>query len=257
MKTKQIIFLSLAASLATAASAQFTIVGHTFDGGTSTLDGATVDTVAAGVGTAWDMSDSNTSIDQNGDVTATGSKVAQISLGSVINGAKGTANGIFTLTTVMDQRVTSGTNWLSTGFAIASGSVFTTDSTAGIGTAIWRGNGAIDTYNYDSSIREASPTLGTTTTAPLTITAVYDLSVWDGTSNFGTVTWSSSATGANTVVGTFAADYSFAFLSLGSSTDTGSFQSIQLTQVPEPSTFALLAGLATLGLVMLRRRRMR
>lgn len=73
-------------------------------------------------------------------------------------------------------------------------------------------------------------------------------------------TWRTSASISLSALGTLAAGESVSFRLFGSGATGGSLQNFDnfqvtgLTVVPEPNTYALLAGISALGVVMLRRR---
>jgi hypothetical protein len=263
MKTKQKIFLSLAAGLlATAASAQIIIVGHTFDGDGTNLAGDTVDTVAAGVATKWSAS---SAFNRDGSIENPGSGVhrsAFLALGSVMNDAKGQADGIFTLTTVFSSlsSLTTNSGWIASGLGEGTWDVTTsfasgTAGANGLASTMWDADPFGEVKVYDGPRTTGSASIGTDNTGSVTFTTVIDLSGWNGSSNYGTVAYSFN--GGTVTNSAFTANQTFDNLVVSAFATGGAISSIQLTQVPEPSTYALLAGLATLGLVMLRRRRMR
>jgi hypothetical protein len=104
------------------------------------------------------------------------------------------------------------------------------------------------------SLSGAGGTLG----GPLTIVATWDfvnntMTLDMGGLNVSTITPAANmAASIGTITGFQMRSQSFV---AGDYLDMDSF-TIETTAVPEPSTFALLAGLATLGLVMYRRRRL-
>ncbi len=117
-------------------------------------------------------------------------------------------------------------------------------------------NANTDKLDAASGISLSGP--GGTLGGPLTIVATWDfvnntMTLDMGGGNVSTITPAANmAASIGTITGFQMRSQSFV---AGDYLDMDSF-TIETTAVPEPSTFALLAGLATLGLVMYRRRRL-
>ena len=255
--TKLGILLSTTTLLAaSSATATITLVSETFGGTGAALNGTTAETfdaaiTAAGGVNSWVASAQFT--DNGGLAAVTGNSSAHISLGSYINDAKGASNGIFTLTATIGNVTGS---WASIGFEqgpdtpLTSAHFLTND---GIGTIILRASGELDSFAGGDAVNAIDGPNGTL--GARTLSAIIDLSTHNGTTDYGSVTWSDSVLG---VVGNFDyladEDFSFILLSEANSTTT-TYSNLTLTQVdtiPEPGSVALLS-LGALG--MLRRRR--
>jgi hypothetical protein len=179
------------------------LVIENFNSSTSSLDATTADVFDAAITTAggsnvWGAS---SAILENGAASTTASGLAYLNLGSFINDAKNTANGKFELTMTISE--TSGA-WISLGFASnnthAVAQNFTT--IGGRGTIIYRGQasvsgpGELDMFggpNNTNSVDGPDANTGFRT-----VTVTLDLTPaggYNGTDNFGTVSWSDSVLG--------------------------------------------------------------
>jgi hypothetical protein len=225
-------------------------------GNQPSIDGASV----GGSSYTWTASAfANGALRTDGQVFTLASGSAYIDLGNLINISKGTSGGVFTLTTVMDKP--SGSNWVSSGFFALPNVTESFVNAGGIATAIYRTNENVDFFaGLGTGNGTGSAFADKKAAGPQTLTSVLDLSGWNGIDNFGSVSFFLNDSFQQTW--SLAADYSIT--AVGISTQGGGgegvIQSIQLeqtaiTQVPEPSTYALIAGLLTFGLVAYRRRR--
>jgi hypothetical protein len=187
-----------------------------------------------------------------------------LNLGSYINDAKGTSGGLFELAISLNKPVvntTTGTNsdgLFSFGFSslnspAGSGGDFTSSAVGGIATMAYRENGDLDMWAGPLSTNEVAAN-DTILSGQRSLTVKLDLRSWNGTSNFGSVSfWDNT-----TELGSFAYPSNVNFGSIllsarGSvSATTAAFDNLTLTMVPEPSS-ALGGLLLTAGL--LRRRR--
>ena len=267
MKTKRIILSALAISSvsATLTQASVIIIQENFAGAASSDLAGTTPTTGTGT---W-IGDAGFKAD--GSMSLGGNRSASLDLGSVINDAKGTADGLFQLTTTL-AAPTSGA-WYSIGFgqeAAPSTSAHFLGQNS-IGSLILRSTGEIDmwagngfTPNGLTAIGNSNAIDGPDLTSGETRTFIIevDLRNWDGVTDFGTVSYSDSVVGA---IGSFAyteasatsqgdPDWNSITLS-GPNTAAGNYSSLTLTQitaVPEPGSVALLS-LGALGI--LRRRR--
>ena len=265
---KKHLTLTLAAILATAtvANAQV-IVSEAFDGPASpsqvNLTGTTADTFAASIATAGGSStwSASSRYKTSGAITSpgTGNSSAFLYLGSYINDTKGTDAGIFEFSVTLSDDPSSA-SWL--GIAIF-GSVADTsdhfvdnDATAAM---IYRQDGDIDPFANGSS---NSPTEdGGSFSGSQTFTMTLDLTTaggYNGSTNFGTVSYSVGATSLGSYTYLSAGDADFQYIGMtqaAASGGDGYYSNLTLTQIPEPGTYALLAGCFALSSVMIRRRR--
>jgi hypothetical protein len=151
----------------------------------------------------------------------------------------------------------TGSNWVAAGFATSINVTANFTAFGGIGTALYRTNGNADFF--------AGPNTGGTAytdeavTGTQTFISVLDLSAWNGTDDYGTISYYRGSVAPANLEYTydFVADFSIASMAISTASTGGEgvIQSITITQVPEPSTYAIWAGLMTLGLVLYRRRR--
>jgi hypothetical protein len=170
----------------------------------------------------------------------------------------GTANGKFTLTVTLSQP--SGDNWMSLGFYnAASTSGNFVNGGRGLGTSLFRSSTSSGSEYYLGPGGLNSFDAGTLS-GTVTFTTVYDFTPdggYDpGSNNYGTVTFSNSAN-SNTFSDSYGgtSPQNFQFLALGAASNTtGSYDSMELSVIPEPSS-ALLLGFSGLSLLFLRRRR--
>jgi len=265
MKT-HLILLTAALFSAQLASGSIVIVSHNFGGdGTGTLDGNTADTFAAGIGIAggsntWSaganyLDDGHVLQQASGRVDQS----AFLNMGSYINDSRGTTNGLFTLSVTMTQP--DGGSWAGLTFFESNtpdiNDQFTNSASQGMGTIIWRSNSNVDGFPGPGTANGAAIDTVSNVTGTQTLTIVLDLTPdggWNGTDNFGTVTFFSGSTDMGSFTHGQLRDFGAIGMTtagLGPSAET-TFSDFSLTQIPEPST-ALLGGLGLLAL--LRRRR--
>ena len=237
------------------------IVAENFGGGSGgTLSGTTADTfapavTAAGGSSTW-VADSG--FLDNGAVSVT-RKSGHLNLGSYIDDAKGTARGLFDLTMTISETTGS---WISLGFstlnAPATGNDFTQSAQNGMGTIIYRNTGELDMFIGPRTGGSTDGPDGNTGARTLTVTLDFTpAGGYNGTSNFGTVTWTDSALGAVGNLGTAFAlpNQSFGSILTSAATGpaTGTISALTLSQIPEPATL-MLFGLGGFGALIRRRR---
>jgi hypothetical protein len=229
-----------------------------FNGSDSLLSGTSADVFAAAITTAGGSAvwTAGAGFLGNGAVGATSNSQAFLNLGSYINSTKGTPAGKFELTVTISENDPS---WISVGFAGSSnpGTVgnFTTTGT-GVATIIYRGQtGTVAAPNVNGEI-DMFAGLGNATgvdegaipyTGFRTLTIALDLTAHNGTSNFGTVTWSDSVAG---LLGShsFTANRNFNSILITHATSNGTIDGLALYQTGTPgATFASWIGTFSVG----------
>jgi hypothetical protein len=204
----------MAVALAAVSANAGVIVSEGFSGGGAELNGTAADTFYSGItakgGSATWVA--NSGFKDNGLVSNISRRAAYLNMGSYINDAKGTANGLFKLTMTISE--TSGTSWLSLGFGqentpstdkdmtnSSSISPAPTLTTYGLGTIIYR----VQTYSLGGELDMfGGPGSGNAVDGPdfntgtRTLTVKLDLTPAGGTN--GKVTWSDSVLG---VIGSY------------------------------------------------------
>jgi hypothetical protein len=257
MKTRTILSLAAASAgliLAATSANAAVIVAENFGGdGTGILSATSADTFAAGITTAGGSSTWVAGGDflDNGVVTDNTTKsAAHLNLGSYINDTKGTAAGMFELTMTISETTGS---WLSLGFSTSNTPSTNNDFTqiSGIGTIVYRANGQLDMW--------AGPATGgggfngtTSNSGARTLTVTLDLTGHDNATDFGTVSWSDSLLGSLGSV-SYTSDVNFGSILISESASGGTVSELSLSQIPEPTTTALL-GLGGLALILRRRK---
>lgn len=198
----------------------------------------------------------NTAFNTDGSVAfGTGaSGLARLSLGDYIWNARGTQNGVFTLTATVS--ITSGT-WISVGFFHTEAAITTYFSNGvdgnpgpGIATAINRFSDGINSDNYYGRKGTAGNSNPGVISGTVTFTIKLDLSSYGG-SNYGTVTFSNNlGIGTATTVALASDGGVNPFLYVGFSGNNGAngtISNFSLEQIPEPSAMLLLLTLPVLG----------
>lgn len=265
MKAKLITLIGGAVLLASASQAAITLMNQSFtlDGDDSpTINGTAVGgaNTTAGVASTWTAATgTNGVLRTDGEIFGNvGSASAFVGLGSLIDDSKNTSSGLFTLTATLSEP--TGNNWTSVGFFTKGtiGENFTGNTAAGVGTVLYRTTPALDFFKGpDTGPGSISDITGVS--GSQTVVVVLDLtSAGDtGAGDFGSVSFYRDSVSAANLVVTQDFEEAISIDSVGISTavTTGALESIELTQVPEPSTYAIWAGLMTLGLVLYRRRR--
>jgi MYXO-CTERM domain-containing protein len=234
------------------AAAATVIVAENFGGlSTTNLAGTTADTFSSAIVTAGGSATwaGHEQFKADGSVAGTIAGSAYLNLGSYINATKGQTNGLFELTATISP--VTGT-WLTVGFSSSSapGTGNTFINGGGLGTMAYRANGDIDQWAGSGSSNQVAAD-DITFSGNRTLTITLDLRNHNGTSNFGSVSFSDSVAG---VFGSFnyTSNQNFNSILLSTATTQGTYSDLTLTQVPEPGA-ALLGGLGLLAL--LRRRR--
>lgn len=194
----------------------------------------------------------NTAFNADGSIAfQSGSGLARLALGSYIWDARGSENGLFTLTSTIS--IASGT-WISVGFyhtEAGTGTYFSNGTPGGspgpgMSTALIRSTNVINYYGGKGVNQSSTP--GSATGA-VTFTISLDLRSWNGTTNFGTVTFSNDKVGeARTVTLTDDGGVNpFQYVGFsGNSSPNGTISNFSLSQVPEPSIMLMLSALPLL-----------
>lgn len=233
--------------------------GDALNGETATTFSA--DITSAGGSDTWSagaLFNADGSISGSGDVDAS----AALSVGSYINDAKGTANGVFTLTSTISQVTgASGVNsWI--GMTFFNGDFYVDDplfkNNFAVGLGIRRAAAGSTFFDYIQTPSSVGTSYVTTDwsavgAADTTFTTVLDLSGWNGTDTFGSLEFYLNGSSTPDAVANLTSDYDFSHVGLSYNlSPTGTIQSFSLTQIPEPSflPLVLLSGLA----VWIRRR---
>ena len=260
---------ALLASLALVVSSHaqwVTLVEHNFGGSSGTnLNGQSANTIDStkitGVTGNWVAA---TEFKADGSVTVGSGNLSarstHLDLGGYIDAAKGTSMGLFRLTATYDVTI----RWLSIGFsslsAPATTGSFNDASVGGLGTMYaftTTSGGALTLYTSDV-LGAGNGQRGATGayTNPLTLTIELDYRTWNGTTDFGSVTYFAGETQVHSFDFTSATGTMARSILLGTNhtSASGDYDHIILTQIPEPSAAGLLAGVM-LGLGLLRRRR--
>jgi hypothetical protein len=254
------------ALIAPLSAANVTVLSEAFGGlSTAGLSGTTADIFDSAITTAGGSSTwvANAAFKADGSV-ASNSGSAYLKIGSYINALKGTADGKFILTATIGQP--SGSFWISVGFSAANLSTNLSASNfvgafTGVATAVNRiasASGA-EYFGTGTTVATTNSNAGTFSGA-VTFTTTLDFTTaggYDGTNNFGKVTFANSF---NSVVGsyTYTADTAFNGLGFTTSSTSGAISALSLVHVtasaiPEPATYAAWMGLGLLGLAGRRR----
>ena len=221
------------------------LIKENFGGTGAALNGTIADTfdaaiTAAGGSSTWVAA---ANFLDNGVVTLATRQAAYLNLGNYMDKAKGTAAGLFNLTMTISP--TTGT-WISLGFATNntpntlkdftdSGSG--TATTAGMATILYRATNATPTANALACFAGPKNALGfgniTGITGNRTLTVILDLTpaAYNGTNNFGKVTWSDSVLGTLTNYTYTSAQNFRSILITESASSSGTISGLTLTQV--------------------------
>jgi hypothetical protein len=215
------------------------LVLENFNGSGAPLAGTSADVFAAAITTAGGSGTwgGGAGFLENGAVGAATNSQAFLNLGSYINATKGTPAGKFELTMTISENDPS---WISLGFVGTNTPAITGNFTtsSGVASIIYRGqtgtvaspnvNGEIDMFagpNNTNGVDEgAIPYTGFRT-----LTVALDLTAHNGTSNFGTVTWSDSVLG-NLGSHNFTANRNFNSILITQATTYGTIDGLSLVQ---------------------------
>jgi hypothetical protein len=226
----------------TAGSNDMTVlIDHVFDEGSDSLNGTLVDGGTLQTGSlAW-ITDNNTEITANGDINVTDSQAAYIDLGTAISA--GGEDDLYQLDIVVDN--TTGTTlnqMIMGGFwdAVSPNVTLSHDGNRGTAWWFWRGTGAFQGntgVNYTQG--DVYTNLFSTTGGYETVTAVLDLTQYDGINEFGSVTlyWGDSEN--RILLGSAPLSGDESFKTVGFSTKfgtathavTGTIQSLKLSKL--------------------------
>ncbi len=245
------------------AATMVTLVEYNFTGKSSTdsLNGQAVTTTQAfqdaGGGTAW-VANERFKADSSQVTGSNAEFLAYITLGTYINDHKGKETGLFELTGTMN--VSGVGNVAPIGFSRLAAPplnvrAFSADA-QGWGTVSLSSAGGVISRLANTGTYE---NYGATSTSPITIVLDFrPSSGYNGTDNFGTISWRNN-TG---ILGDAAITTNVAFnsiaisnqISIGETRPQLMSGSFTLTQIPEPSSAALLGGAFVLAAVRRRRR---
>ncbi len=237
------------------------IVQETFSGGDVTLNATTAEIFSSAITTAGGSDTwvtGGTTYQADGDVVNTSSQnTAYLSLGSYVNDAMGSATGLFELSATLSP--ISGT-WVTLGFFSSDSPGVNTNFTAngGMATMAYRASGEVDAWAGPATANGVQGSLGLTGDQLFTIGLDFTpAGGYDGASNFGTVTfYEGTAIPANSI-GNYTYTSAQSFKALGmteAGTSTGKVSDLELQQVPEPTSMALML-LGAIGLAVIRRRK--
>ncbi len=225
---------------------------------------------AAGGSATWVARDGAFQFNANGTLTfdagAADDGSAYLNLGNYINNSKGSATGIFDLQmTIGDITTGNATNtWTSLGFSILNQPDINTQFTrlseadsngTGVATTIVRQNGTVSFFagpDTDNSLANANPGNGISNTLRINL----DLSKYNGTTNFGTVSYflNGSSTATRVFNYTSANNFNALLISVNDQSN-GRLSSLTLSQVEIPEPSGLLVGFGGCALLILRRSR--
>lgn len=228
------------------------IVSESFGGGATVLAGTTADTFASGIAAVGGSNTWNASsaFSANGTYSSGTSDAAYLVMGSYINDTKGTASGFFTLEGTVGLSVGTGADWAALGFfdqdLAGTGNAFY-ENNSGIGTAMFR---RIDSNQADyyggpgtyAAVNKANYSLGSGNSGSMTFKIELDLTDYNGSTNYGSVSFYRNGNATADTVIEFGGDRDISaigFSQFGSG--AGSIANLTLTQVPEPGSLALIS----------------
>jgi hypothetical protein len=176
-------------------------------------------------------------------ISSTTARSIYLNLGSYINDAKGTSSGLFELAISLNKPVVNTTTGTATdglfsfGFSglnspAGSGGDFTSSAVGGIATMAYRENGDLDMWAGTLSTNEVAAN-DTILSGIRSLTVKLDLRNWDGSTNFGSVSFWDNAT----ELGSFAytSDVNFGSILLSArgsvSATAAAFANLTLTQI--------------------------
>jgi autotransporter-associated beta strand protein len=218
-----------------------TIVAENFSGSGAVLNGKTADTFDSGITAVGGSSTwkAHPNWKDNGGVPVSSAySSAYLNLGTYINDAKGTTNGLFELTMTMSPTVGS-SGWLSLGFALenspSTNDNFNTAGATGVGTMAYRVTSKVAAWGGYKTALAISPT-DQTVSGTQTLTVVLDLTPdnYDGLTKFGKVTFRTNGVTIASPI-TYTGTRSFGSIFLSQATALGTNSTLTLTQTNIPS----------------------
>jgi|GEM_PF-2438680 len=236
--------------LATPSVSAGTLLFEDFDGAAVSLDGKTPTTADPDLaGITWD---STSGFLRNGEINI-GDRKGVLDIGSYIDDRKGDADAIFTVSATVDP-LAGGSNWVAVGFYGSTYQLGESGVQGAAAVTLFRdGNEEADGYTAVDGAGIVRDNFATGLSGAQTYGVTLDLTGWDGSTNFGTVTFNIGGTSS----GSYALTDDVNFQAVGFGTPgsgDGLISDFQLVQVPEPGTLWLL-GLGLSSLLWFRRKR--
>ncbi|MDA3872537.1 MAG: hypothetical protein PF795_01060 [Kiritimatiellae bacterium] len=214
------------------------LLSEAFDGIGDELNGKTPTTVdSAFTGIEWEAS---TIYSDNGDISG-GNRKAVLNVGSFINDLKGQSDAIFTVSATVDPSA-GGSNWISVGFYGSTAVIGDSGVQGAAGVVLFRdGDQEADGYTAVDGAGIVRDNFATGVSGAQTYGVTLDLTQWDGTGNYGTLTFNMA--GISSTPYALTSDVNFAAIGIGTpSSGSGTISDFEFTQIPEPQTLALLIG---------------
>lgn len=228
------------------------LIVENFNGSGASLNATSADVFDAAITTAGGSGTwtTGTGFLENGAVSNATSSLAYLNLGSYLNDAKGTAAGKFAFTLTIAENTTG---WIALGLNSATSLTTTLNFTTnnGVGTVIYRGQnstptpGELDMFGGFANTNVVDGPDANTGFRTLTVTL--DFTGHNGTTNFGSVSWSDSVLGALGSY-TFPTNRNLSSLVISHPGTSGTINGLAVYQIPPPAnTFASWIGGFSVG----------